>query len=371
MEDLPFISVVVPTYNAEGDMERLLESLKGQNYPNKKYEIIVSDDGSKDRTVSIAKDFDVKVIENKNNGPAHARNIGFEKRNEESDIVLFIDSDTKADEDLLLNHVSVHREFDEVIVSGEIEYFGDKTIISKLIEDSSIFPTKSGKNNNLLWSSSNNLSFGVDTFQKLKFDEGFPNAAGEDVDISFRARKKGIKIVHNKDAKVYHKRHSSLISSIKRSYRYGKGTSKLIEKHEEKRTPSLGMISKILVFLFLASIPLLLFLQGNPKILMILVSFYMLEAYFLFVGYVSKKDVYNHGLKFVILLSFLRTFLLQLYYFGKFVSDVVNLRKTLLKDIKPGEMVYGSSYGIFFVALFNDLFSMGLSILILRIFILV
>ena len=53
----PFVSILVPTYNEETVITKRLENLLNLNYPKDKYEIIVIDSGSLDRTVNIAQRF--------------------------------------------------------------------------------------------------------------------------------------------------------------------------------------------------------------------------------------------------------------------------------------------------------------------------
>ncbi len=53
-KDIPLISICVPTYNGESFIKASLESLFSQSFKN--YEVIVCDDGSKDKTVQVIKD---------------------------------------------------------------------------------------------------------------------------------------------------------------------------------------------------------------------------------------------------------------------------------------------------------------------------
>jgi glycosyltransferase involved in cell wall biosynthesis len=55
------VSVIVPTYNEERYIKFCILALKNQDY-NGEYEIIVSDGGSKDNTVKIARKLADKVI---------------------------------------------------------------------------------------------------------------------------------------------------------------------------------------------------------------------------------------------------------------------------------------------------------------------
>ena len=76
------LSVVVPVYNAEGALERCVSSILESSYSN--VELILIDDGSKDRSGEICDRFAetdkrVKVVHKKNEGPSAARNFGLEK----------------------------------------------------------------------------------------------------------------------------------------------------------------------------------------------------------------------------------------------------------------------------------------------------
>lgn len=72
---MPLVSILIPAYNAQASIRQTLESALAQTWPNK--EIIVIDDGSRDRTAAEAHRFasaSVKVVSQENQGAAAARN---------------------------------------------------------------------------------------------------------------------------------------------------------------------------------------------------------------------------------------------------------------------------------------------------------
>lgn len=78
MCDSPLISVLVPAYNAEKWLVDCCDSVLRQTYSN--FELIIIDDGSKDRTYELAltiaeNDRRVRVIHTENGGVCQARNI--------------------------------------------------------------------------------------------------------------------------------------------------------------------------------------------------------------------------------------------------------------------------------------------------------
>jgi glycosyltransferase involved in cell wall biosynthesis len=70
------ISVVVPTYNEEQNIERCLESLADQTVPRETYEVIVVDGNSKDRTRELAEPLADSVFIQKSKRVGGARNDG-------------------------------------------------------------------------------------------------------------------------------------------------------------------------------------------------------------------------------------------------------------------------------------------------------
>ncbi|MEE9411094.1 MAG: glycosyltransferase family 2 protein [Candidatus Heimdallarchaeota archaeon] len=100
--NLPFVSIIVPTLEEEGNIGKCLESLTHLDYSNK--EIIVVDGGSKDKTVEIARKFGVNVVVDENLpegwiGKSYGCNIGYQAA--KGDILLFTDADSNHSVDSL------------------------------------------------------------------------------------------------------------------------------------------------------------------------------------------------------------------------------------------------------------------------------
>ncbi len=93
------ISIIIPTYNEEKNIENCLKSLLNQTLPRKNYEIIVVDGKSKDNTVKIAKKYADKVIQQKSKGVGGARNDGVKLA--KYDLIATTDADCLVHEDWL------------------------------------------------------------------------------------------------------------------------------------------------------------------------------------------------------------------------------------------------------------------------------
>ena len=94
----PLVSVIIPSYDEGKYLENTLHAIENQNYTGN-YEIIISDGGSKDNTLKIAKRHKTKIILNNRRGIAVGRNTGAKVA--KGKILLFIDADTIAMPNLL------------------------------------------------------------------------------------------------------------------------------------------------------------------------------------------------------------------------------------------------------------------------------
>lgn len=101
--DKPFISVIVPVFNVGGYLEKCLDSLLAQTYPN--VEVILVNDMSTDNSGSIcdayaAEDGRIQVVHlSQNRGPSAARNEGI--RRARGDYISFVDADDSVEPELL------------------------------------------------------------------------------------------------------------------------------------------------------------------------------------------------------------------------------------------------------------------------------
>jgi GT2 family glycosyltransferase len=95
---VPLVSIIIPTYNRKRELLRLLDSIKGLEYPASRLEIVVVDDHSPDGTVEAVKENfpDVHTYwHDRERWVSAARNTGIS--NCSGDFMLFIDDDNIMD----------------------------------------------------------------------------------------------------------------------------------------------------------------------------------------------------------------------------------------------------------------------------------
>lgn len=94
---MPKFSIIVPVYNVEKYIKKCLDSILNQTF--KDYEVIVVNDGTRDNSIELIKDYPIKLINQKNQGLSVARNTGV--KHAKGEYLIFIDSDDWIEKDLL------------------------------------------------------------------------------------------------------------------------------------------------------------------------------------------------------------------------------------------------------------------------------
>lgn len=124
-ETRPLVSLVIPAYNAENTLQRLLDCVLGQSW--KELQVILVDDGSGDRTGEIGKaaekDPRLTVIRQGNKGISAARNAGLALCR--GKYVRFVDADdTMAPDSVEKMVVRAERDGSELVIGGYDQYIG-------------------------------------------------------------------------------------------------------------------------------------------------------------------------------------------------------------------------------------------------------
>lgn len=116
---MPFVSVIMPAYNAEKTVVEAVESVLNQTY--KDFELIVINDCSKDKTADVlekiaVKDARVRVLHNReNSGVSATRNYGVSEA--QGEWIAFLDSDDMWRSDKLEKQIEVVKSHPEAVLS--------------------------------------------------------------------------------------------------------------------------------------------------------------------------------------------------------------------------------------------------------------
>lgn len=230
-KQLPYISVVVCSYNGAATITGCLQGLVELDYPA--YEIIVVDDGSQDDTADLAGKYPVTLISTPNQGLSSARNTGLSYA--QGEIVAYIDDDAYPDEHWLryLAYAFTHSE--HAGIGGPNIAPAEDGPIAKCVANAPGGPVHVLLTDEIAEHIPGcNMSFRKSALLQIGgFDPVF-RTAGDDVDICWRIQQAGYTIGYHPAALVWHHRRNSLRNYWKQQKGYGKAEALLETKWPEK-----------------------------------------------------------------------------------------------------------------------------------------
>lgn len=273
------ISVIIPTYNRAKILKECLHALFRQDLPEKDYEIIVVDDGSKDETKVVVaslkkKHQNLTYLSQQNQGQGIARNHGVQKA--KGEIVVFIGDDIIVTADFLTEHLRYHLRHhqEHEAVLGFVTWHpkltltpfmnwltNGSTIMGKFGGHQFAFEKLQGKNEadyNFFYTS--NVSLKRSLVDKYPFDPSFSSYGWEDIELGYRLhRRVGLRLYYNPKAIGYHDHAMSEESLANRMRNIGSSAWVIHHKYPElKKVPSL---SKQFVFWLMSNRVSLFFLK--------------------------------------------------------------------------------------------------------------
>jgi cellulose synthase/poly-beta-1,6-N-acetylglucosamine synthase-like glycosyltransferase len=266
------VSVIVPCYNEEENIDRCIKSLLASKYKFK--EIIVVDDGSTDGSSAIIQRYAnlglIKCIKRSSRGgPAKAINAGINIAS--GQVIGIIDGDSYVEGDWIEKVAKHFKDLSMIAVGGPI-----------IPSNESFWERCSFILDNILWKSrasitgfsGTNMAIRREVLKELNFfNEEI--RVGEDLDLNIKLRdylkKAGGKMVFDEGLIVFTAYPKSLLEEAKRHFWWGIGRIKVVKKN------------KILKFNFLIRVlyvPLLMALIGLLIIFQASMLFWTLASLF-------------------------------------------------------------------------------------------
>lgn len=234
---LPSVTVVVPAKDGETVLGDCLASILAQRYPTDRLEVIVVDDGSRDRTAAIAAEAGCPVISTETNrGQSWARNRAAEEA--KGDILAFIDADCVAQPDWLAQLVPIFSWERAGAVGGRVESCYHDTAIDRY--ESAFSSLQLGKN--AIVEGAGPGTFYVPTCNMLVRRAVYQELGGlreemrvgEDVDFCWRLREKGSLLVYLPWGVVKHRHRANAKAMVRRRAQYGSSEALLHRLHPDK-----------------------------------------------------------------------------------------------------------------------------------------
>jgi cellulose synthase/poly-beta-1,6-N-acetylglucosamine synthase-like glycosyltransferase len=340
MQDLPFVTVIIPCRNEEKFIAKCLDSVINQDYPKDRFEVLVIDGMSSDATREIIKKYVeensfIKMIDNPKKIIPAALNIGV--KHAKGNIIVRMDA---------------HSEYPKDYIS-KIIYWLDKSSADNV---GGIWITKPGANTLIAEAIAIGLTstFGVgnayyrtglsepryvdtvpfgayrkEVFDKIGlFDEKLLRS--EDDEFNLRLLRQGGKILLVPEIVSYYYARDSLSKLWKTYFQYGYWKIGVIQKHKfpaswRHLVPSIFILTIFVTFILGFFNPIFFYIFGT------IIGIYLITSMFFSLRISLKK-----GLKYFIILPLVFGILHFAYGFGflKGIWDFVILKKHKKKTIE-------------------------------------
>ena len=249
------VSIIIPTYNRREELQKLLHSFTLQTLPQKKIEIIVIDDGSDDSTIEFLKEERDKgtltFSTQDHKGPGAARNAGMKMA--QGRVFVFTDTDCIPHPHWLKNLICPFE--DEIVgaAGGPEVPDPEESILSRCFQFVMTSPLTTG---GLRGAKKRLARYYPRTFNMAITRKAYETVGGfkewyhgEDVEMSFRIKKAGFKLVYCEDAKVYHHRPATFSQFFLQLLRMGEARWLLFRTHRELMEPLFLLPPSAIIFL--------------------------------------------------------------------------------------------------------------------------
>ncbi len=231
LKDYELVSLIIPTKNEEKYIGKLLNSLVKQTYPKNKFEVLIFDGLSNDKTLNIIKKYknklNIKVFKNPKIKQVFAFNEGIKKS--KAKYVFIVGAHSRLDKNFIKKSVETFKRIkkEEKKLAG-VGGYSEKThdtnfskfvglLYSSLLSGVSSYgySKKPGFRKTVVFA-----LYNKEILKKINgFDEDF--IIGQDGELNLRLNKYGYKLYYNPNIKSYYYSRNSLRKFVKQSFNYG------------------------------------------------------------------------------------------------------------------------------------------------------
>lgn len=262
MTDRPFVSILIPVKNFERTIEKTFEYLLAIDYPHDRWEIVIADGGSTDKTIEIIKNWQkrypfIKLVHVPNSpSPGYARNKALDVV--KGDYIFFTDADCAPCPGWINKMLDIFKKDEKLAaVGGEVytlrvdpknlvelwcEHFRFNMVAPRygfikegyfplLPEDP--LPSQAAGHRAYFFGTCN-VAYNRKAMQSVSA-RFWDNPTGEDMDFSFQHQRKGWKFYFLPQAKVDHMHRADLKALRKVWVAYGAAHAPLLKKYLKKK----------------------------------------------------------------------------------------------------------------------------------------
>jgi succinoglycan biosynthesis protein ExoA len=246
--ETPFISVIVPVRNEEKFIAATLRQILAQDYDPRRFEVIVADGGSTDRTRAVVADLqkryeNLRLLFNPRRWSSAGRNVAV--RAARGTLIVLVDGHCDLDNPNYLADLGSAFERSGADCVGRpqpLDVPGANRLQRAIAAarasrlghhpDSHVYSSEEG----FVPPQSVAVAYRRSVFERIGlFDEGFD--ACEDVEFNHRAAREGLTCFFTPRVRVRYHPRGTLAGLFRQMFRYGRGRVRLLRKHPETFTP--------------------------------------------------------------------------------------------------------------------------------------
>lgn len=261
----PAVAVLVPAYNEEAVIVRTVRSVLNSDY--RELRVIVIDDGSRDRTMAVAREAfrseiaagKVLVLTKPNGGKAAALNFGLEQVSEE--IYVGIDADTVIASDAIRKLVTHFSDATVGAVAGNakvgnrvnlwtrwqaLEYITSQNFERRALNLFHVVTVVPG-------------AIGAWRTEAVKRAHGYPiNTVAEDADLTMSLLEQGLKVIYEDSSLAFTEAPIDARGLMRQRFRWSFGTLQAVWKHRAAfmRNRAMGFFALPNIVIFQMLLPL-------------------------------------------------------------------------------------------------------------------
>jgi poly-beta-1,6 N-acetyl-D-glucosamine synthase len=229
------VTVVIAAFNEQVVIANTVRSILASNYPLR--EVIVVDDGSTDGTAlevenSFADSERVRVVRKENGGKASALNVGISEARGE--IIVGVDADTNLDPEAIGLMVRHFNRESVAAVAGNVKVGNAENVLTRW---QALEYTSSQNVDRRAYGLLNCITVvpgAIGAWRRSAVQEvgGYQtDTLAEDMDLTWRLRENGYRLVNEPQAKAYTEAPESVSAFFKQRFRWAYGTLQCLMKH--------------------------------------------------------------------------------------------------------------------------------------------
>jgi biofilm PGA synthesis N-glycosyltransferase PgaC len=285
----PMISVIIPAYNEEKTIVHTVMSVLQNGYPQKKFEVIVVDDGSSDNTSQVVEKFkninriaNLQIVTQDNMGKAEALNTGI-KYFSKGELIMCLDADSFLAKGALKNAANHFQDPNIFAIASNVKIRKGKGLLNLLqrFEYILCYQMKRGQTiyNIEYIIGGIGSTFRKDYLSVIGYYDN--NTVTEDIDLTMKMLQHGnklIRVIYASDVVAYTQSVLSIQDLIKQRYRWKWGRYQTFWKNKYMFFSFDNKFTKALTWIYL---PYALFadIAFFFEPLIIIYIFFLLIAY--------------------------------------------------------------------------------------------